>query len=68
MSSRIFLLVHVLRRAELDVAHPSATMNLREPPEAKDILARRGTMTPAIGQEEAMERGFLEEALARPGR
>jgi hypothetical protein len=31
-------------------------------------LPRRGTMTtPAIGQQEANNRGFLEEALARPG-
>jgi len=30
-------------------------------------LPRRGTMRLAIGQQEAKDRGFLEEALARPG-
>jgi hypothetical protein len=30
-------------------------------------LPRRGTMMPAIGQEEAKDSGFLEEAPARPG-
>ena len=29
-------------------------------------LPRRGTMMPAIGQEEAKVSGFLEEAPARP--
>ena len=30
-------------------------------------VPRRGTMRLALGQREAKERGFLEEALARPG-
>ena len=35
--------------------------------EAEGSLARRLTMTPPIGQEEAKDRGFFEEALAGPG-
>jgi hypothetical protein len=41
--------------------------NLREPAGAEVRLARRGTMMQAIGQEEAKDRRFLEEATARPG-
>ncbi len=42
--------------------------DFREFVETEVGLPRRGTMTtPAIGQQEAKNRGFLEEALARPG-
>jgi hypothetical protein len=51
----------------IPVAHPSASTNLREPPEAEVQLPRRGTMRPAMDLEEAKDRGFLEEAPARPG-
>jgi hypothetical protein len=36
-------------------------------PETEVGLLRCGTMTPAIGQQEAKDRGFLEEALTCPG-
>jgi hypothetical protein len=48
------------------MAHSSASTNFREL-EAEVILPRRGTITPAMDQEEAKNRGFLEEAPARPG-
>jgi hypothetical protein len=41
--------------------------DFRECPEAEVSLPRRGTMMPAIGQEEANDGGFLEEAPALPG-
>jgi hypothetical protein len=51
----------------IPVAHPSASTNFRELSEAEVKLPRRGTMTQAIGHEETKDRGFLEEAPARPG-
>jgi hypothetical protein len=39
----------------------------REDPETEVGLLGRGTMTPAIGQQEAKNRGFLEEALTCTG-
>jgi hypothetical protein len=48
------------------IVHPSASTNFREL-EAEVTLPRRPTMTPAMDQEEAKDRGFPEEAPARPG-
>jgi hypothetical protein len=49
-------------------AHLSASTNFRKTPEVEGRLPRRGTMMSAIGQqEEAKDRGFLEEAPARQG-
>jgi hypothetical protein len=45
----------------------SIRLEFREDPETEVGLLRCGTMTPAIGQQEAKRRGFLEEALTCPG-
>jgi hypothetical protein len=59
------------KRLEETPEHPAhGWPYFREPPEAEVRLPRRrGTMTQAIGQEEeeAKDRGFLEETPAHPG-
>jgi hypothetical protein len=57
------------RCAVADIVSRRVTIRpeLREDPETEVRLLRCGTMTPAIGQQEAKNRGFLEEALTCPG-